>query len=172
MARIFIISNRVSVPTDQAAPHAGGLEVALRALLKKNKCVWVGWSGQAVESVVVHDLTLQLLHRAGIEPKVANESANKPSSALRLVSAGFGVALVPRSMLLLETPGVAARDPIWLCCTKVSALSTAPGISCARASPTRHVPACCPLRPPPAKRAAISKPPRRRPARLIVTVMG
>ena len=49
MARIFIISNRVSVPTDQAAPHAGGLEVALRALLKKNKCVWVGWSGQAVE---------------------------------------------------------------------------------------------------------------------------
>ena len=49
MARIFIISNRVSVPTDQAAPHAGGLEVALRALLKKNKCVWVGWSGRAVD---------------------------------------------------------------------------------------------------------------------------
>ena len=33
MARIFIISNRVSVPTDQAAPHAGGLEVALRVEL-------------------------------------------------------------------------------------------------------------------------------------------
>lgn len=49
MARIFIISNRVSVPSSEAAPHAGGLEVALRALLKKNKCVWVGWSGQAVD---------------------------------------------------------------------------------------------------------------------------
>jgi trehalose 6-phosphate synthase len=44
-----IISNRVSAPSSQAAPHAGGLEVALRALLKKNKCVWVGWSGKAVE---------------------------------------------------------------------------------------------------------------------------
>jgi trehalose 6-phosphate synthase len=49
MARIFIISNRVSLPSNQAAPHAGGLEVALRALLKKNKCVWVGWSGRAVD---------------------------------------------------------------------------------------------------------------------------
>ena len=49
MARIFIISNRVSVPSSQAAPHAGGLEVALRAVLKKNKCVWVGWSGKAVD---------------------------------------------------------------------------------------------------------------------------
>ena len=49
MARIFIISNRVSVPSSQAAPHAGGLEVALRAVLKKNKCVWVGWSGKSVD---------------------------------------------------------------------------------------------------------------------------
>lgn len=49
MARIFIISNRVSVPSNERATHAGGLEVALRALLKTNKCVWVGWSGQAVE---------------------------------------------------------------------------------------------------------------------------
>src|SRR5581483_7772757 len=49
MARIFIISNRVSIPSNHAAPHAGGLEVALRALLKKNKCVWVGWSGRAVD---------------------------------------------------------------------------------------------------------------------------
>ena len=46
---IFIISNRVSVPSSEAAPHAGGLEVALRAVLKKNQCVWVGWSGRAVD---------------------------------------------------------------------------------------------------------------------------
>lgn len=49
MARIFIISNRVAVPTSERATHAGGLEVALRALLKTNKCVWVGWSGKAVD---------------------------------------------------------------------------------------------------------------------------
>jgi trehalose 6-phosphate synthase len=48
MPRIFVISNRVSIPSNQAAVHAGGLEVALRALLKKNRCVWVGWSGKAV----------------------------------------------------------------------------------------------------------------------------
>jgi trehalose 6-phosphate synthase len=48
--RIFIISNRVSAPSSQAAPHAGGLEVALRALLNKNRCVWVGWSGKSVEA--------------------------------------------------------------------------------------------------------------------------
>src|SRR4051812_31554203 len=49
MPRIFIISNRVSIPSSEAEPHAGGLEVALRAVLKKNQCVWVGWSGQAVD---------------------------------------------------------------------------------------------------------------------------
>jgi|GEM_PF-4220421 len=49
MTRIFIISNRGSVPSGDRVTHAGGLEVALRALLKTNKCVWVGWSGRAVE---------------------------------------------------------------------------------------------------------------------------
>src|SRR5438067_6499483 len=50
MARIFIISNRVAVPSQERATHAGGLEVALGALLKSNKCVWVGWSGKAVKA--------------------------------------------------------------------------------------------------------------------------
>ncbi len=49
MPRIFIISNRVAIPSSEAAPHAGGLEVALRAVLKNNQCVWVGWSGHAVD---------------------------------------------------------------------------------------------------------------------------
>jgi trehalose 6-phosphate synthase len=49
MPRIFIISNRVSIPSNEGAPHAGGLEVALRALLKKYQCIWVGWSGNAVD---------------------------------------------------------------------------------------------------------------------------
>ena len=45
MARICILANRVSVP----AVHPGGLEVALRALLKEHHCVWMGWSGKAVD---------------------------------------------------------------------------------------------------------------------------
>ncbi len=47
MARIFIISNRVSVP--QAGLHPGGLEVVLRATLKNHPCVWLGWSGEVNE---------------------------------------------------------------------------------------------------------------------------
>ena len=44
MARIFIISNRVSVPP--SGLHPGGLEVVLKATLKNHPCVWLGWSGE------------------------------------------------------------------------------------------------------------------------------
>ena len=47
MARIFIISNRVSVP--HAGVHPGGLEVVLKATLKNHPCVWMGWSGEVNE---------------------------------------------------------------------------------------------------------------------------
>ena len=49
MARVCILSNRVSVPSTGRAIHPGGLEVALRALLKEHQCVWMGWSGKAVD---------------------------------------------------------------------------------------------------------------------------
>jgi trehalose 6-phosphate synthase len=45
LARVVIISNRVAVPTPGRQVHAGGLEVALRATLKRHDCVWLGWSG-------------------------------------------------------------------------------------------------------------------------------
>jgi hypothetical protein len=35
LARIVIVSNRVSVPDSESGARAGGLEVALRAPLKK-----------------------------------------------------------------------------------------------------------------------------------------
>jgi trehalose 6-phosphate synthase len=44
LARIFIISNRVSVPHGGVQP--GGLEVVLKATLKNHPCVWLGWSGE------------------------------------------------------------------------------------------------------------------------------
>lgn len=44
MARVFIISNRVANPHRDGV-HAGGLEVALKATLKRHPCVWLGWSG-------------------------------------------------------------------------------------------------------------------------------
>ena len=47
MARIFIISNRVAIP--RAASQPGGLEVVLKATLRKHPCVWMGWSGEVNE---------------------------------------------------------------------------------------------------------------------------
>ena len=48
MARIFIISNRVAVPGSDTNP--GGLEVVLKATLRKHPCVWLGWSGEVNEN--------------------------------------------------------------------------------------------------------------------------
>jgi trehalose 6-phosphate synthase len=45
LARIVIISNRVANPASEGI-RAGGLEVALKATLKKHPCVWLGWSGE------------------------------------------------------------------------------------------------------------------------------
>jgi trehalose 6-phosphate synthase len=45
LARLIVVSNRVSLP-DNSVKRAGGLEVALRPALKKNGGVWLGWSGR------------------------------------------------------------------------------------------------------------------------------
>jgi hypothetical protein len=48
LARIVVVSNRVSVPSGDGAKRAGSLEVALRPALERNGGVWFGWSGKAV----------------------------------------------------------------------------------------------------------------------------
>jgi trehalose 6-phosphate synthase len=45
LARLVVVSNRVSVPGG-VSTRAGGLEVALRPALQKNGGVWLGWSGK------------------------------------------------------------------------------------------------------------------------------
>jgi trehalose 6-phosphate synthase len=46
LARLVVVSNRVSVPGGDGAKRAGGLEVALRPALQRNGGVWLGWSGK------------------------------------------------------------------------------------------------------------------------------
>jgi trehalose 6-phosphate synthase len=46
LARLIIVSNRVSVPTGDGAKRAGGLEVALRPALQRLGGIWLGWSGK------------------------------------------------------------------------------------------------------------------------------
>ncbi len=46
MARLVVVSNRVSIPSGDSAKRAGGLEVALRPPLERHGGVWFGWSGK------------------------------------------------------------------------------------------------------------------------------
>ena len=58
LARVFIISNRVGIPNSARGIHAGGLEVALRATLKRHSCVWLGWSGAVKEAGKIETRTV------------------------------------------------------------------------------------------------------------------
>jgi trehalose 6-phosphate synthase len=46
LARVVVVSNRVAVPSGDGSARAGGLEVAIRAFLKRNHGLWFGWSGR------------------------------------------------------------------------------------------------------------------------------
>jgi trehalose 6-phosphate synthase len=50
LARLIVVSNRVSIPRPGGAPRAGGLEVALAPVLKDIPSVWFGWSGNVVDA--------------------------------------------------------------------------------------------------------------------------
>ncbi|MFN3348718.1 alpha,alpha-trehalose-phosphate synthase (UDP-forming) [Pseudorhodoplanes sp.] len=50
MARLVVVSNRVSVP--KSGTRAGGLEVAVLAALKRNPGIWFGWSGRLSTNVL------------------------------------------------------------------------------------------------------------------------
>jgi trehalose 6-phosphate synthase len=49
LARLIVVSNRVSTPRADGAARAGGLEVALAPVLKNISSVWFGWSGNVVD---------------------------------------------------------------------------------------------------------------------------
>jgi trehalose 6-phosphate synthase len=58
LARLIIVSNRVSIPRAEAQ-RAGGLEVALAPILKAIPSVWFGWSGNVVPSDKVATQTIE-----------------------------------------------------------------------------------------------------------------
>ena len=46
MARLIIVSNRVALPNREGNAQAGGLAVAMRAVLRRQPGIWFGWSGR------------------------------------------------------------------------------------------------------------------------------
>ena len=63
LARLIVVSNRVSIPGDETK-RAGGLEVALRPALQQNGGVWLGWSGKIAPG---DELETQIVRHKNIE---------------------------------------------------------------------------------------------------------
>lgn len=59
MARLILVSNRVTIPRDGGPQRAGGLEVALAPILKEMATVWFGWSGNVVPADQVATQTIE-----------------------------------------------------------------------------------------------------------------
>jgi trehalose 6-phosphate synthase len=59
-ARIVIVSNRVAVPESPRAPVAGGLAVAVKAVLKNRNGLWFGWSGKVDEQPASEPRTIEV----------------------------------------------------------------------------------------------------------------
>src|SRR5205085_3987624 len=59
LARLVVISNRVAVPNGDGASRAGGLEVAIRAALRRHDGVWFGWSGKVAPRAKVVTQTIR-----------------------------------------------------------------------------------------------------------------
>jgi trehalose 6-phosphate synthase len=59
LARLILVSNRVSIPRTGGAQRAGGLEVALAPILKVFPTVWFGWSGNVVQADAVATQTVE-----------------------------------------------------------------------------------------------------------------
>jgi len=62
LARLILVSNRVTIPRPGGAQRAGGLEVALAPILKLIQSVWFGWSGNVVQADKV---TTRKIERSG-----------------------------------------------------------------------------------------------------------
>jgi trehalose 6-phosphate synthase len=53
LARLIVVSNRVSLPSRDGRGQAGGLAVAVRAVLKRDSGLWFGWSGDIAKNNVI-----------------------------------------------------------------------------------------------------------------------
>ena len=54
MSRLIVISNRVSVPSEENAGNQGGLAVALTSALREYGGIWFGWSGKQTDHFTGH----------------------------------------------------------------------------------------------------------------------
>jgi trehalose 6-phosphate synthase len=73
LARLILVSNRVTVPREGGPKRAGGLEVALAPVLKETSSVWFGWSGNVVPADAVATQTIERGNSAYVVTDLSEE---------------------------------------------------------------------------------------------------
>lgn len=99
-----LISEPFVVALPKGHPHEGRSNVPLATFADERFIVLPGHLGSSVMSL--YELTSKVFRRAGFAPQVAREVPTDMHTALGMVNAGFGVAMVPRSMMRFPVAGV------------------------------------------------------------------
>ena len=73
MARLILVSNRVTMPSADKSQRAGGLEVALAPVLKNIESVWFGWSGEVLAADKVTTHSFERLRRRCVVTDLSEE---------------------------------------------------------------------------------------------------
>jgi trehalose 6-phosphate synthase len=71
--RLIVVSNRVAVPTRDGGSRAGGLEVAIRPVLRRHPGVWFGWSGRVAAASDVGTRAIEHGHQTYVLTDLAEE---------------------------------------------------------------------------------------------------
>jgi len=99
-----LLSESFVVACPENHPLAGRRNVALKSFAKDRFIMHARWLGPTVSGM--YNVTAELLRNAGVEPIIAPEAPAQMHAALGLVNAGFGVALVPISLMQLPMEGI------------------------------------------------------------------
>lgn len=92
------------VACPESHPLAGKRNISLKSFANDRFIMHARWLGPTVSGM--YNVTAELLRNAGVEPRIAAEVPAQMHAALGLVNAGFGVALVPRSLMQMPIEGI------------------------------------------------------------------
>jgi DNA-binding transcriptional LysR family regulator len=100
--RLLVESFVVACPDTH--PLAGKRNISVKAFAKDRFIMHARGLGPTVSGM--YNVTAELLRNAGVEPTIAAEAPAQMHAALGLVHAGFGIALVPSSLMQLPMEGI------------------------------------------------------------------
>jgi DNA-binding transcriptional LysR family regulator len=99
-----LLTEAFVVACPDSHPLAGKRNVALKSFGKDRFIMHARSLSPSISGM--YSVTAELLRNAGVEPVIATEAPQQMHTALGLVNAGFGVTLVPRSLMRLPMEGI------------------------------------------------------------------